>query len=62
MPTSITRHELQELIRDGAQVVDVLPAAEFAAYHLPGAMHISLKELDAATTERLSRDKPVVVY
>ena len=62
MPTNITRHELQELIRDGAQIVDVLPPAEFAEYHLPGAMSIPLKDLDAMTTARLSKDKPVVVY
>ena len=62
MPTSITRDELQELIRDGAQIVDVLPPAEFSAYHLPGAIHIPLKELTAARTEGLSKDKPVVVY
>ncbi len=62
MPTNITRAELEELIRDGAQVVDVLPPAEFAEYHLPGAISIPLKELDAATTERLAKDKPVAVY
>lgn len=62
MPTSITRDELQELIRDGAQVVDVLPDAEFTAYHLPGAIHIPLKEMTAATTARLSKDEPVAVY
>ncbi len=62
MPTSITRDELQELIREGAQIVDVLPAAEFEAYHLPGAIHIPLKGLDATSTQRLSKDKPVVVY
>ena len=62
MPTNITRDELQELIRDGAQIVDVLPPAEFAEYHLPGALNIPLKELDATTTERLAKDKPVAVY
>ena len=62
MPTNITRDELQELIRDGAQLVDVLPPAEFAEYHLPGAMSVPLKELDATTTERLAKDKPVAVY
>ncbi len=62
MPTSITRHELEELIRDEAQIVDVLPPAEFAEYHLPGAMSIPLKDLDATTTARLSKDKPVAVY
>jgi rhodanese-related sulfurtransferase len=62
MPTSITRDELQELIGDGAQIVDVLPPAEFGQYHLPGAISIPLKELDVTNTERLSKDKPVVVY
>ncbi|MCH8200843.1 MAG: rhodanese-like domain-containing protein [Chloroflexi bacterium] len=62
MPTSITRRELEELTRDGAQIVDVLPPAEFAEYHLPGALSIPLKELDATTTARLAKDKPVVVY
>jgi len=62
MPTSITRAELDELIRHGAQIVDVLPPAEFAEYHLPGAINIPLKELDASTTGQLSKDKPVVVY
>ena len=62
MPTSITRAELEELIRDEAQIVDVLPPAEFAEYHLPGALSIPLKELDAITSARLSKDKPVVVY
>ena len=62
MSASITRDELRELIRDGVQIVDVLPPAEFGQYHLPGAINISLKELDATTTERLSKDKPVAVY
>ncbi len=62
MPTSITRPELEKLIRDGAQIVDVLPPAEFAEFHLPGAINIPLKELDATTTGQLSKDKPVVVY
>ena len=62
MPTNITRDELQELIREGAQIVDVLPPSEFAEYHLPGAINIPLKDLDATTTEQLSKDKPAVVY
>jgi rhodanese-related sulfurtransferase len=62
MPTNVTRDQLQELIHDGAQIVDVLPAAEFAEFHLPGAINLSLKELDASTTGQLSKDKPLVVY
>ena len=62
MPTSITRDELQELIRGGVQLVDVRPPGEFAEYHLPGAISLPLKELDASTTGQLSKAKPVVVY
>jgi rhodanese-related sulfurtransferase len=62
MPTNITRDELQKLIRDGAQIVDVLPPAEFADYHLPGAISLPLKDLDAGSTRQLTKDKPVVVY
>ena len=62
MPSNITRDELEELIRDGAQVVDVLPPAEFAEFHLPGAISLPLKDLDASSIGQLSKDKPVVVY
>ncbi len=62
MPTNVTRDELQELIRDGAPVIDVMPPAEFAEFHLPGAISLPLKELDASTTGQLSKDKPLVVY
>lgn len=62
MPTNVTRDELQELIRDGAQIVDVLPPAEFTEFHLPGAISLPLKQLDASTAGQLSKDKPLVVY
>jgi len=62
VPTSIGRPELQALIGEGVQLVDVLPPSEFAEYHLPGATNIPLKDLDATTTARLSKDQPVAVY
>lgn len=62
MVTNIDRSRLLKLIDDGAQVVDVLPDVEYAAQHIPGAISIPLRRLDAATTSVLSRDKPVVVY
>lgn len=53
---------LREL-RDGdAQVVEVLPAAEYADQHLPGAINIPLKELGAASAAALDRTRAVVVY
>ena len=63
MPTSIDRHELQKLIeQDSAQLVEVLPTAEFEEAHLPGAVNIPLNELNGESTGRLNKDAPVIVY
>jgi rhodanese-related sulfurtransferase len=42
--------------------VEVLPAAEYADEHLPGAINLPLKQLDATTAARLDRSRPVIVY
>lgn len=60
--TPILYRELRSLIGSGAQLVDVLPAGEYAEMHLPGSVNIPLKSLDAASTGQLDRDRPVVVY
>ena len=63
MPTPIDRDELQRLVTEQqAQLVEVLPAAEYADEHLPGAINIPLKELDRETTHLLDRARPVVAY
>jgi rhodanese-related sulfurtransferase len=63
MPTPIDRHEVQRLLaEEHAQVVDVLAEAEFEDEHLPGAINIPLKELDAETARQLKRDQPAIVY
>ncbi len=62
MTVNVDRVRLLELIAEGAQVVDVLPQAEFAAQHIPGAVNIPLKRLDGEAASVLRRDKPVVVY
>lgn len=63
MATQIDRTELQRLVgEERAQVVEVLPSAEFEDEHLPGAINIPLKELDHETTRRLDPAQPVVVY
>ena len=62
MPKDITRGELQGLLGRGAQLVDVLPAEEYVDSHLPDAISIPLKVLDATTTAGLHKDTPVVVY
>jgi rhodanese-related sulfurtransferase len=60
--TRIDLKRLQELLADGAQLIEVLPRAEYAEEHLPGAVSLPLKELDATTTSTLDRTRPVVVY
>jgi rhodanese-related sulfurtransferase len=62
MPTIIDRAGVQRLMREGAQIVDVLPSEEFAEEHLPGAVNIPLKELDEGSAARLRKDRAVVVY
>ena len=59
---SILLERLQELIAAGAQVVEVLPEEEYTEAHLPGAVNIPLKRLDATTVAGLDRGRPVVVY
>ena len=58
----LTRAELVERARLGEVVIlDVRPAEEFAAGHIPGAISAPLDELDAVVT-RLPKRKPTVAY
>jgi rhodanese-related sulfurtransferase len=63
MPTAINSDELRRLLADEqAQLVEVLPEAEFADEHLPGAINIPLKQLDRDSAAQLDRSDPVIVY
>ena len=62
MPQTIDWHQTQRLIRAGAQLVEVLPALEYAEAHLPGALNIPLKELNRARVAQLDTARPVIVY
>jgi len=62
MLTEIHRDDVRRLVADGAQLIEVLPAQEYEAEHLPGAINIPLKQLDRQTTAQLQRDRPVIVY
>ena len=58
----LSRSELVERAGRGEVVIlDVRPAAEFAAGHIPGALSVPLDELDAALA-RLPRRAQVVAY
>ena len=62
MPKIIDRRQVRALIARGAQLVEVLPAEDFAEEHLAGAINIPLKELDERTAARLDRARPVITY
>ncbi len=61
-PVPIDRARLQGLLAEGAQLVEVLPRADYQERHLPGAISLPLKELNRETAMRLDRSRPVVVY
>jgi rhodanese-related sulfurtransferase len=53
---------LRELLDRGGQLIEVLPAEEYAWGHLPGAVHVPLKELTPQTTAGLDKARPVALY
>ncbi len=63
MPGLVDRAEVGRLVaEEGAQLAEVLPRGEYDDEHLPGALHLPLKQLDAETASALDRSRPVVVY
>jgi rhodanese-related sulfurtransferase len=63
MPTPIDHAQLRSLLDEGdVQLVEVLPAENYDREHLPGAINIPLKTLDADSVQGLNRLRPVVVY
>ncbi len=53
---------LKERLAQGAQLLEVLPAEDYEEDHLPGAINIPVKELNAKTAAQLRKDRPVIVY
>ena len=63
MPAQVSRDEVLRLIeRRRAQLVEVLPRAEYEEERLPDAVHVPLKSLSPDAVAVLDRARPVVVY
>ena len=62
MPREIDRSEVQRLVEEGAQLVEVLPAKEYAEDHLPGALSLPLRRLEREAGAHLDPSRPVIVY
>jgi rhodanese-related sulfurtransferase len=62
MTSAVDAHRLRDLLAAGAQLVEVLPEAEYREEHLPSEINIPLKQLDATTAQQLDPARAVVVY
>ena len=62
MPASIDRDQVRQLMKTGTQIVEVLPAKEYQENHLPGAISLPLRKLEANARRVLDPTRPVVVY
>jgi rhodanese-related sulfurtransferase len=57
--TQIRYSQLRDLLADGAQLVEVLPPAEYDELHLPGAINIPLKTLTRTAPLPLTAARPL---
>jgi rhodanese-related sulfurtransferase len=62
MPKEIDRDGLRRMVEADAQLVEVLPAEEYAEDHLPGAISLPLRHIDAEASKVLDKTRPVIVY
>jgi rhodanese-related sulfurtransferase len=62
MAAKVTAEQVRELVDSGGQLLEVLPHEEYEEQHLPGAISLPLKELDADAVAGLNRDKAAIVY
>jgi rhodanese-related sulfurtransferase len=62
MPERIDLDRVQRLLEEGAQLVEVLPAKEYAEDHLPGAINLPLRRLENEAQDLLDPGRPIIVY
>ena len=62
MAQEVDREGVRRLMERGAQIVDVLPAREYSEDHLPGAINLPIRRIEAEAGQVLDRHRPVVVY
>jgi rhodanese-related sulfurtransferase len=63
MAKPVSRGEVQTLARNGALLVEVLGAKEYARAHLPQEINIPLAELSRESAPKLIHDdRTIIVY
>jgi rhodanese-related sulfurtransferase len=58
----IDREGVRRLMAQSAQIIDVLPAHEYGEDHLPGAINMPLRKIEAEASQVLDPSRPIVVY
>jgi rhodanese-related sulfurtransferase/CBS domain-containing protein len=61
-PVAVQREDVLDLLARGAQAVEVLPPAQYAEAHLPGAINLPLAALDAESAAQLDPARPIITY
>jgi rhodanese-related sulfurtransferase len=62
MPTNIGREDVRRLVAEGARLVEVLLKEAFDEQHLPRAIHLPLRKIEAGARATLDPERPVIVY
>jgi phage shock protein E len=62
MAHEVDREEVRRLMKQGAQIIDVLPTREYGEDHLPGAVNLPLRRIEVEARRALDPSRPIVVY
>jgi rhodanese-related sulfurtransferase len=62
MTQEVDREGVRRLMEQGAQIIDVLPAREYGEDHLPGAVNLPIRRIEAEASRVLDPGRPIVVY
>lgn len=62
MAGTVERDALRKLVAEGADLIEVLPAKEYAEDHLPGARSLPLSKINRASAAAIDPDRAVIVY
>ena len=58
MTKNISNQQAKHLIKMGARIVDIRDAKDFGVSHIPGALNISINDLDKIS---FNKDTPIIV-
>jgi rhodanese-related sulfurtransferase len=62
MPREVDREFVRRLLGGDVQIVEVLGAEEYEEWHLPGALNLPLRRIEAEARNILDPAHGVVVY